>query len=56
MNAIEVAQNSFNSWNRHDADEINAAYAEGGTYRTGFRPLARQQPCHNGRSGGFRQR
>ena len=34
MNAIEVAQNNFNSWNRHDADAIVAAYAEGGTYRT----------------------
>ena len=34
MNATEVAQNNFNSWNRHDADAINAAYAEGGTYRT----------------------
>jgi hypothetical protein len=28
MNATEVAQNNFNSWNRHDADAINAAYAE----------------------------
>jgi hypothetical protein len=26
--------NNFNSWNRHDADAINAAYAKGGTYRT----------------------
>lgn len=34
MNAIVVAQNNFNSWNRHDADAIVAAYAEGGTYRT----------------------
>ena len=34
MNAIEVAQNNFNSWNRHDADSIVAAYAQGGTYRT----------------------
>src|SRR5271165_6707846 len=34
MNAIEVAQNNFNSWNRHDADAIVAAYAKGGTYRT----------------------
>ena len=34
MNATEVAQNNFNSWNRHDADAINAAYAKGGTYRT----------------------
>jgi hypothetical protein len=25
MNAIEVAQNHFNSWNRHDADAIVAA-------------------------------
>ena len=33
MNGIEVAQNNFNSWNRHDA-AIVAAYAEGGTYRT----------------------
>jgi steroid delta-isomerase-like uncharacterized protein len=34
MNATEVAQNNFNSWNRHDADAIVAAYAKGGTYRT----------------------
>ena len=26
MNATEVAQNNLNSWNRHDADAINAAY------------------------------
>ena len=25
VNAIEVAQNNFNSWNRHDADAIVAA-------------------------------
>ncbi len=31
MNAIEVAQNNFNSWNRHDADALVAAYAKGGT-------------------------
>jgi steroid delta-isomerase-like uncharacterized protein len=34
MNAIEVAQNHFNSWNRHDADAFVAAYAKGGIYRT----------------------
>jgi steroid delta-isomerase-like uncharacterized protein len=34
MNAIEIAQSQFNSWNRHDADAIVAAYAKGGTYRT----------------------
>jgi steroid delta-isomerase-like uncharacterized protein len=34
MNATEVAQNNFNSWNRHDADAIVATYAKGGTYRT----------------------
>src|SRR5258708_39788507 len=34
MNAIEVAQNNLNSWNRHDADALVAAYGEGGTYRT----------------------
>jgi hypothetical protein len=34
MNATEVAQNNFNSWNRHDAEAIVAAYAKGGTYRT----------------------
>src|SRR3984893_5483502 len=34
MNAVEVAQNNLNSWNRHDADAIVAAYAKGGTYRT----------------------
>ena len=34
MNAVEVAQNNCNSWNRHDTDAIVAAYAKGGTYRT----------------------
>jgi steroid delta-isomerase-like uncharacterized protein len=34
MNAIEVAQNNFNSWNRHDAEAYVAGYADGGTYRT----------------------
>ena len=34
MNAIEVAQNHFNSWNRHDAGAFVAAYAEGGIHHT----------------------
>jgi SnoaL-like domain len=29
---LEIARNNFNSWNRHDADAIVAAYAEGGVY------------------------
>jgi steroid delta-isomerase-like uncharacterized protein len=32
VNAIEVAQNNFNSWNRHDVDAVVATYAEGATY------------------------
>jgi hypothetical protein len=28
MNLVEIARNNFNSWNRHDADAIVAAYAE----------------------------
>jgi len=32
MNLVEIARNNFNSWNRHDADAIVAAYAEGGVY------------------------
>jgi steroid delta-isomerase-like uncharacterized protein len=32
MNAVEVVQNNFNNWNRHDAKAIVAAFAEGGTY------------------------
>jgi hypothetical protein len=32
MNATEVAQRYLNAWNRHDADAIVAAFAEGGTY------------------------
>jgi SnoaL-like domain len=32
VNAIEVARNHFNSWNRHDADAIVGAFVEGGTY------------------------
>jgi steroid delta-isomerase-like uncharacterized protein len=34
MNAVEVVRNNFNNWNRHDADAIAAAYAEGGVYNT----------------------
>ena len=32
MNLVEIQRNNFNSWNRHDADAIVAAYAEGGVY------------------------
>jgi hypothetical protein len=32
MSLVEIARNNFNSWNRHDADAIVAAYAEGGVY------------------------
>ena len=32
MNAVEVARNHFDSWNRHDADAIVGAFVEGGTY------------------------
>jgi hypothetical protein len=32
MNLVEIARNNFNSWSRHDADAIVAAYAEGGVY------------------------
>lgn len=32
MNAIEVARNHFDSWNRHDADAIGGGFVEGGTY------------------------
>jgi uncharacterized protein (TIGR02246 family) len=32
MNPIEVVQNNVKNWQRHDADAIAAAYAEGGTY------------------------
>jgi steroid delta-isomerase-like uncharacterized protein len=32
VNAVEVARNHFNSWNRHDADAIVGAFVEGGTY------------------------
>jgi steroid delta-isomerase-like uncharacterized protein len=32
MNAIEVAQRYLDAWNRHDADTIAAAFAEGSTY------------------------
>jgi hypothetical protein len=39
MNAIEVAKPHFEAWNRHDADAIVAAFAEGGTYNN---PIAGQ--------------
>jgi ketosteroid isomerase-like protein len=32
MNAIEVVRRYFEAWNRHDADAVVAAFAEGGTY------------------------
>ena len=32
MNPIEVFQRSMDAWNRHDADAVLAAYAEGATY------------------------
>jgi predicted ester cyclase len=32
MNPIEVVQNNFNNWQRHDAEAIGAAYVQGGTY------------------------
>lgn len=32
MNALEVAKQSFDAWNRHDANAILALYADGGTY------------------------
>jgi len=32
MNLVEIARNNFNSWNRHDADAIVAAYADGGVF------------------------
>jgi steroid delta-isomerase-like uncharacterized protein len=32
MNALELAQRSFDAWNKHDPDAIAALYAEGGTY------------------------
>lgn len=34
MNAVEVARDNHNSWNRHDADAIVAAFTEGGVYIT----------------------
>jgi hypothetical protein len=30
MNLVEIARNNVNSWNRHDAEAIAAAYAEEG--------------------------
>jgi ketosteroid isomerase-like protein len=32
MNALEVMKQSFDAWNRHDADAILTLYADGGTY------------------------
>jgi steroid delta-isomerase-like uncharacterized protein len=32
MNALEIAQRSFDAWNRHDADAIVGLFAEGGTH------------------------
>ena len=36
MNATEVVQRYLNAWNRHDADAIVAAFAEGGTYHNPY--------------------
>lgn len=33
MNAIDVAQRFFNTWDAHDADAIVAAFAKEGTYQ-----------------------
>ena len=33
MNAVEIVRKNIDSWNRHDADAIVAAYAKGGFYR-----------------------
>jgi SnoaL-like domain len=32
MNAMEISQRYFEAWNRHDAEAIVGAFAEGGTY------------------------
>jgi steroid delta-isomerase-like uncharacterized protein len=34
MNAIDVVRRNFDSWNRHDADAVVAAFVEGGFYIT----------------------
>ena len=34
MNALEVSQRAIDAWNRHDADAVNALYAEGATYHS----------------------
>jgi steroid delta-isomerase-like uncharacterized protein len=34
MNAIDVVRSNFDSWNRHDADAVEAAFVEGGLYIT----------------------
>ena len=51
MNAIEVARNHFESWNRHDADAIGAAFVQGGTYNN---PNA-DQPLTGAAIGAFAQ-
>ena len=32
MSAVEVVRDKFDSWNRHDADALVAAFTEGGVY------------------------
>ena len=44
MNTVEIAQNAFNAWNRHDAKAIAAAYAEGAVYIVPSVP----EPLHGG--------
>jgi steroid delta-isomerase-like uncharacterized protein len=44
MNTVEIAQNVFNAWNRHDAEAIGAAYAEGAVYIVPSVP----EPLHGG--------
>jgi ketosteroid isomerase-like protein len=34
MNALEVIQRFIDAFNRHDADAVNALYAEGATYHS----------------------
>jgi ketosteroid isomerase-like protein len=34
MNALEVIQHFIDAFNRHDADAVNALYAEGASYHS----------------------
>ena len=55
MNPIQVVQNNVKNWQKHDADAIAAAYAEGGAYLSPIskEPVSGQVVALWAMAGGF---